>query len=385
MRWIILFVLFFARTTMAFQFQSIAALSPYMVENLALTLADIGLLIGLYLGPGVIVATLGGTLATWIGDKRTVFASIVLMVLGGIAVAMAPTLGWAITGRVISGAGGVVINVIMTKMVIDWFEGKYTSTALAIFISSWPVGIALCLLSLPALASLGGLSLAWNALITLTVVALILFAVLYRSPPGVTKPAATKIHLTSLPWTPLIYAAGLWGLFNAAIAMVFGFGTLILVERGLSTTAASATASVFLLAIAAAAPAGGWIADRTGRQNMNIAISCIAGIVMFPAILYAPVSTLGVLFCAGGILFGLAPGPIVSMPGKILSAEARTFGTGIYYSLYYAVMMIAPPFAGILADYAGGATVTFVFGSVLSALSLAMLALYQRSVKTLPG
>ena len=62
-RWIILMVLFFARTTMAFQFQSVAALSPLITESLAITLVDIGLLIGLYLGPGIIVAVLGGSMA----------------------------------------------------------------------------------------------------------------------------------------------------------------------------------------------------------------------------------------------------------------------------------------------------------------------------------
>ena len=61
-RWTILFVLTFARTVMAFQYQSIAALSPVMLDSLAITLVDIGVLIGLYFGPGVIIALLGGKL-----------------------------------------------------------------------------------------------------------------------------------------------------------------------------------------------------------------------------------------------------------------------------------------------------------------------------------
>jgi hypothetical protein len=36
-------VLFAARTAMAFQFQSVAALSPYVIDSFLLTLADIGL------------------------------------------------------------------------------------------------------------------------------------------------------------------------------------------------------------------------------------------------------------------------------------------------------------------------------------------------------
>ena len=89
-RWIILLVLFFARATMAFQFQSVAALSPLLIDSLLLTLVDIGLLVGLYLGPGVIVAILGGTLSSRFGDKRTVSVSLVLMLIGSLLMAYSP-------------------------------------------------------------------------------------------------------------------------------------------------------------------------------------------------------------------------------------------------------------------------------------------------------
>ncbi|MCG6560862.1 hypothetical protein MB818_21915, partial [Ruegeria sp. 1NDH52C] len=81
-RWVVLFVLFFARTVMAIQFQSVAALSPFIMDSLAITLTEIGILIGLFSGPGIIVAVAGGAVASWFGDKRTVIASLVLMVVG---------------------------------------------------------------------------------------------------------------------------------------------------------------------------------------------------------------------------------------------------------------------------------------------------------------
>ena len=50
---------------MAFQFQSIATLSPFLQQEAGLGLAEIGLLIGLYLAPGVRVAVPGGAMAAW--------------------------------------------------------------------------------------------------------------------------------------------------------------------------------------------------------------------------------------------------------------------------------------------------------------------------------
>src|SRR5438270_9007242 len=55
-RWLILAVLFLARTAMGFQFQAVAALSSFVVADLEIDYARLGLLIGLYLLPGVAIA-----------------------------------------------------------------------------------------------------------------------------------------------------------------------------------------------------------------------------------------------------------------------------------------------------------------------------------------
>ena len=378
MRWIILLVLFFARTVMAFQFQSIAALSPFIMDSLAITLADIGLLIGLYSGPGVIVAIGGGAVATLFGDKRTVVASLVLMVLGGVMVAYAPSLGWAVAGRLVSGAGGLVLNVLMTKMVIDWFSGGNVSTALAIYISSWPVGIGLGLLILPPLATGTSLQMAWSVLIACTVLALAVFTVLYKAPEGAPTGHA-PIRVTALPWTPLALAAGLWAFYNAAFAMIFSFGALVLVDRGMAITAASSAISLYIFTATLAIPLGGWLADRTGRAHGVILASLIGGMMVFPAVLYLPQTLIPTALVLGGLFAGLAPGPVVAMPGLILSAEARAFGTGVFYSMYYLITMIAPALAGALSDRLADVGVTFLLGAALMLLSILALWAYRHS------
>jgi hypothetical protein len=52
-RWAILALLFAVRATMAFQFQSIAAVAPLLSSKFGVGLADIGVLIGLYFAPGM--------------------------------------------------------------------------------------------------------------------------------------------------------------------------------------------------------------------------------------------------------------------------------------------------------------------------------------------
>jgi len=69
-RWLILAVLTFARTVMGFQFQSVAAVSSYLIDQYQMSYAVLGTLIGLYLFPGTAVAIPGGLLAQRFGDKR---------------------------------------------------------------------------------------------------------------------------------------------------------------------------------------------------------------------------------------------------------------------------------------------------------------------------
>lgn len=72
---------------------------------------------------------------------------------------MTTSTSWSaqIAGRLTAGIGGVLLNVLMTKMVADWFAGREIATAMAIFINSWPAGIAVALMLLPAIGATLGL------------------------------------------------------------------------------------------------------------------------------------------------------------------------------------------------------------------------------------
>ena len=181
-RWGILAVLFTVRATMGFQFQSVAAVAPILTRDAGIGLADIGLLIGLYLAPGMAIALPGGALGRRYGDKPAVLTGLALMFLGGLLMAFWPSWSAQICGRLLAGLGGVLLNVIMSKMVTDWFAGREIASAMAIFVNSWPVGIALALIVLPPAGMAYGVPAVY--LISSATVALgfITFAAFYRSP-----------------------------------------------------------------------------------------------------------------------------------------------------------------------------------------------------------
>lgn len=125
-RWGILAALFAVRATMAFQFQSIAAVAPLLTSEYGVGLADVGILIGLYFAPGIALALPGGAIGQKFGDKATVMGALLLMLAGSVTMASATSWNLQIAGRLVGGAGGVILSVQMTKMLTDWFSGAST-------------------------------------------------------------------------------------------------------------------------------------------------------------------------------------------------------------------------------------------------------------------
>jgi MFS family permease len=375
-RWLILAVLFFARMTMAFQFQSVAAVSPIIVSDFGVNLGDLGLLIGLYLAPGVVVAIPGGAIASRFGEKRIVAIGMLMMLIGSALTLVSPTWEVTVAGRLLAGAGGVILNIVMTKMVVDWFAGREIATAMAVFINSWPVGIAFALLVLPSAAIAGGLVTAWWITTGIIASGLLAFLCLYKAPAG-KKTALTGVKVAKLPVYPLLLAGLIWALYNTALAMVFSFSPALLSEMGWTLESAGSVTSTFMIVFSIAVPLGGILADRTGRGDAVILTSLIGFTVLMP--LTSLVSPLGVIaiFVVVGVLFALGAGPIMALPSQVLSAEARTFGMGVFFTIYYGVMMVAPKIAGMLADWSGQASWAIYFGSLMSAVCIVSLVLFR--------
>jgi MFS family permease len=188
-RWLMFALLFVARTCMGLQFAAVGALSPLLTRKLDIDYAQLGLLIGFYLLPGIAIAYPGGLLGQRYGDKRVVLFGMAMMVLGGALGGFGDRYAELLAGRLISGAGGVLINVLLIKMTTDWFVGREIGTALAILGDAWPVGIGIALASLPLVAAGGSLALALAVPSAATAATLALVGILYRPPAAAAVPA----------------------------------------------------------------------------------------------------------------------------------------------------------------------------------------------------
>jgi MFS family permease len=381
-RWKILAALTFARASMGYQFQSVAAAAPVVAADLALDKAQLGWLIGIYLLPGVAIALPGGLLGARYGDKRVALAGLGLMTLGGLWLAFAGGFAEANVARFVAGAGAVILNVLFTKMVADWFDGKDRVLAMSVLINAWPIGIGIALFAVGPLGEAAGWSAAIASAAVFAACGFATVLAVYRAPAPSAHPVAAGVGLgalTAREWRLLLVASLPWLLYNAAYQILVSFLPSFFLETGLSIALSGAMTAVNTLLIIVSVQAGGILLKRS-RQPDRI---CHAAIAAWCATLLllsgAPLPLLWILL--GGLLAGLPAGAYVSLPAEFLRPESRAAGMGVFYTIYYLGCAVLPGAAGLLYDASGSARATIWMVAALAFACVPGLMLFRHAVR----
>jgi MFS family permease len=375
--WLILAVLTFARAAIGFQFQSVAAVSPFLIDHFQMSFAALGTLVGLYLLPGIAVALPGGALAQRFGDKRIVCIGLAAMTLGGAMMGAAESPIILSAGRAISGVGAVFLNVLLTKMVADWFQGREVVTALGILIASWPLGIAMALVVLPPLTQ----TFAWPAAMYVPAAAcaaaLALVAACYRdpSPDRASEPAGFRLDLTGHELALATLAGLVWTFYNIGFIVVLAFGPEFLTASGHTAAAASAIVSTMSWVLIPVVPLGAWLAERIGRPDLTM-LTCFLAITLACWLLAGFGPAIWPLV-AMGLLFGPPGGLIMALPSEAVRPERRAIAMGIYFTCYYAGMGVLPTLAGYARDLTGNPAAPFWFAGAMLVLAALMLVQFR--------
>ena len=376
-RWLALAVLTTARVSMGFQFQSLASAAPILVRDLGLGFADVGFLVGLYMLPGILLAIPGGWLGERFGDRRVVVIGLGLMVVGGVMAGLAPSYSLVLAGRLVSGIGGVLLNVLMSKMITDWFIEHELVLAMAIFANAFPIGVGLALMSLGSLAEHAGWAASLLASAAAAGAALLLVAIVYRPHPNDGKGRAVLDgrHRISRREAAVVSIPGaIWGLTNGAYTIMVSFAPILLMTGGRDIGAAGLLVGAFTWLVVVSVQLGGFIAQRWGHQSHLMTGSIVgwcAALLLVPAI----DPTLPLLAC--GAFMGLPVGIIMAMPSQVLRPASRGIGMGIFYVFLYIGHAALPPIAGAIQDAVGGTAASLTFAAALVFLVLPLFALFR--------
>jgi len=378
-RWAMLVVVFLTRTSMGFMFQSVASVAPFLIAQFELSYGQLGFLVGLFLLPGAVISLLGGLLGQRFGSRRVAVGGLVLMIAGAVVTAWSTTFLEASAGRAVSGAGGILLNLLLAKMVADWFTGKEISTAMGVMLASWPIGIGLGLTTLGSVAT----HWSWRASMLVSAataaVGLVLLVTLYRDPPELDATAqgrsTLRLDLPLRAWALSVTVGLCWTALNAAFIVVASFGPALLIARGASVAQAGSLLSLGIWVSLVSIPLGGYLADRIQRPNLVISVGALGAAL---AIGLLPVLPYPVLwFVLAGTLLGLAPGAIMALLPSALDPKHLATGLGALYTVFYLGMALAQPAAGLTRDHSGSAAAPIFFAAVLMAATVPALGLFR--------
>ncbi len=383
-RWLILLVLFLARAAMSFQFQTIGAVSPLLIDRLHIDFTLLGTLIGLYMLPGAVVALPSGVLGQRFGAKQIVLVSLALMVLGGVMTA-SDRLALAVAGRLVSGIGGIAMSILLTKMITDWFAGKEIVTAMSILIASWPLGIGFSFLLFPPLAA----AWSWQAVMLLAaafaLLCLGLVAAFYRDAPEAPPSAggAFRIKLTKREWVLAVIAGSMWAVFNVGFIILVNFSPELFTRSGYSAASAGGLASLLGWGTIPLVPLAGFAVERLKRPNLFMVTGFVSSSLLTLALPFAG-APVAVLLCLV-IVTSLPAGPIFSLLAPVLSPANRAVGMGVFFTLFYLGMATLPALAGKFRDLTGDPAAPILVASAMMGTGVVLLILFrtaQRLIKS---
>jgi MFS family permease len=379
-RWTVLWVIFIARTSMGYQFQSIGSVGPVLIEYLIIDFTMLGTLIGLYKFPGLFLAYPGGLLGQRFGLKSVAAFGLLLMAAGGLVSAYADTYFLISSGRLISGTGAVLFNVLSAALVANWFEKKELTLAMAIHVNSWPLGIALGLATHAVIFEASSLGMMMFLSALFCAVGWLLLIIVDAEPRAMRQsgPAVRAGILHALDGRAFLLvslAAMVWLFFNAGLILVVGFAPAYLVAQGLSVSESGLISSVGTWLGIVTIPLAGYAVQRFGYANQTMIIFLIGGGCI--AMLIPWIDAWFIMFTLFGIIAWTPAGPIVALPVAHLSAQNRGVGMGIFFSYYYLGIGLFPILAGWIRDVTGSPGAPIIFAGTLFIAAVVFLGLLR--------
>jgi MFS family permease len=371
-----LVVLITARLALGISFQAAGSAAPFLSQAFDASLADVGMLVGIFMTPGVVLALPAGALGARFGDKRIVLIGLTLMVIGSVASGLSTSWLGVVVSRVVTGAGAVFLQVLMMKMAFDWFVGtRELLVATSLFIVGWPVGHAIGQAALTAAAATAGWSWAFYGAAAGCAVALTLLATVY-APPALAA-ARVQMPLSTLTRREfrLVTLAGLfWMALNGAYVIVLGLGPEMLIERGVQPVEAATAASMMPWAFLLALPLGAWVATRWDVPNL-IMVLALAGSAILA--FWISVEAGAIEFLAFGLFLAFGTATVAALPSEALREESRSTGLGYYFVWYFIGSATFPTIGGWVGDVTGTAAGPMILAGASLVMCLALLRAFR--------
>jgi MFS family permease len=371
-RWTILWLTTFCMLTFAVIFQGIPPILGILVDDLHITYAKAGALMGLFTLPSIFLALPGGILVDRFGSRNIGVVSLLTILLGTAIVALG-TSYWIIGfGRLVTGVGAAVIVIVVPQAITEWFHNREIGLSMGIFNTAMPLGTILSLNFMGVIAH----RFNWQASIwtgfALSVTASLLFLLFYSSKKeegeaGSKSPGLSKV-LKETGWR--IWLVGLsWALLNAGLISFFTYSPDYFVSQGADISRAGLLASYPMWGSIILAPVVGLLVDRIGRKWLFVTVGC-GGVAVLLFLIPKFPNYAALLSISIGLFVALMTPAIFSFPAELLRRSVMGFGFGILAMAVGIGMSVGPYLVGSLRDATGNYAWSFATMAIFGGMGI---------------
>ena len=365
-------------------FQSIPPLLGILISTFHISHTQAGALMSLFSVPAIFVALPGGILVDRYGAKTVGSAGLLAMAFGTAIVAIGGSYWVLALGRLVAGLGAAVTLMVGPKIVTSWFREKELGLSMGILNTAMPLGTILSLNLMGVIAVRFGWQASVGTSLTVSVVALCLFLLLFR-----TRNDARQVVIEHIRLLPMLKEAGwaiwlvgaAWGLFGAAMISYFTYAPDYFVSQGEDIAKAGLLASYPMWASIFLAWFVGLLIDRLGRKWLFASVGC-AGIAILLYLMPGFTSHAAVFAIILGVFVAIPPAAIFSLGGELLPERVTGLGFGIVSACHNVGILLGPLIAGSLRDATGNYLWSFMAMATFAALGvIPMLVLRSRLSK----
>ncbi len=345
---------------------ALGAVVPELRDATGLPAGTTGLLLSLPTFAFAVMGLTAPALAARIGAHRTVVVALIALTAGQLLRAAVPGVPALFVGSLLALAGIAVANVLMPGLVRLHFPDRIPVVTAAYTTLLTIGGAAAAGLTLPVQRSLGG---DWRLGIGLwaatAAIALIPWLLLIRESGG-TPAAGRRLPMRALVRSRVAWSLALYFACQSMVAyVVFGWLAEILVDNGMTDTAAAAQVSI---AIAVGIPLAAVVPPLLGRaRRPALLVIALAAcyLLAFVGLIVSPTDLVYLWSVLIGIGTGAFPLALTLIALRARTGLATTSLSAFTQCVGYLIASVGPLGFGLLFDLSGGWTASLVAISVV--------------------
>lgn len=335
-RWVILIFVSLAMFGNYYIYDSISPLADVLAKQLNFKDSDIGLLMGIYSVPNIIMVLIGGIIIDRVGTRISTFIFTALCLLGAVITAFSNgDLFTMAAGRLVFGLGAESMIVAITTVLGRWFIGKELSFAFGLNLTIARLG-SFTALNSPTWAH--GLYDSWQGPMLITVAAATLSLVSAIIYWGMDVFAERNYVVKKVPKQDefsfkqiFSFSKSFWYIvllcvtFYSAIFPFETFAIKFFIEsHNVSRSAAGFQLSMLKVFAMIFSPLFGLLSDFIGKRSLMMMIGSALLVPVYLIMLYTDI-TLYIPMAMMGISFSLIPA--VMWPSVAIITEESKLGT----------------------------------------------------------